>query len=287
MRIVHHIEPNQLAEILRQAKDQLLLLKDGGRIVKQGGAFGDLTNDTELAADKALGEFFRETIDQLRGVCRVTVEGLTEDLTRTISGLWVTVDPIDGSLNYKMRGETPGEPHTSVVTVLSDDRDVSFDHVVLAGLNDLRRGSDQLWLTWKDEDGYHSTLNGQPLKTLSDTKLDIGKQIVMVETYYPSNRDLINKIFAGQKGNLSRYGSAAYEMAQVATGKAAAFICDQQKQHELGMAYALVKGAGGVALDFDGKDLGSRVYNFKTQTPCILAANQEISLQLLDLIHKS
>jgi len=47
-----------------------------------------------------------------------------------------------------------------------------------------------------------------------------------------------------------------------------------------------VKGAGGVAVDWDGNDLGPRTYDFKTQTPCILAANQAIAEQILERLHR-
>ncbi|HRH31779.1 MAG TPA: inositol monophosphatase family protein, partial [bacterium] len=103
----------------------------------------------------------------------------------------------------------------------------------------------------------------------------------------PENREKVFRAFSDVKGWLRSPGSAAYEMASVASGQAAAFICDRQKQHELGAGYALVKGAGGVAVDWDGQDLGSRVYDFKTQTPVILAANRQIADQLLELLNRS
>lgn len=75
-------------------------------------------------------------------------------------------------------------------------------------------------------------------------------------------------------------------MALVASGQAVAFICDRQKMHELGAGYALVKGAGGVVVDFEGNDLGPKEYDFNKQMPVILAANKNIVDQLIELIHK-
>jgi fructose-1,6-bisphosphatase/inositol monophosphatase family enzyme len=104
--------------------------------------------------------------------------------------------------------------------------------------------------------------------------------------YYPDNRQRLARAFAGEKGWLRSCGSAAYEMALVASGTAVAFVCGSQKQHELGAGYALVKGAGGVAVDWDGRDLGVRTYDFKTQTPVVLACNMAIADQILERLHR-
>jgi len=268
-------------DLLVHAKAHLRTIEDGTAVVKQGANFGDLQNDTELRADRKLGEHLRTSCQRMPGVARISIEGL-DDWTNGSDGLWVCIDPIDGSLNYKSRGRSLGGPFTTVVTVVAKSKDATFDDIIAAGVIDLRPESQDLWLASKDERGRPQTLfKSQPATTLSVDALDPGSQIVMVETYYPENREKINQLFAGQKGNFSRFGSAAYEMACVANGVASAFLCDRQKQHELGAAYLLTIGAGGMALDWDGNLLNELPYEFNRQTSVILAANLLVAKDIL------
>lgn len=284
-----------LEAVIDEGKQTLLGLKDGERILHGDGAFGATESDPELKADRVVGLRLAELLREFDDMGRITVEGGADE---TIEGakrdVWATVDPIDGSLNYAHRGQMTGFPHTSVITVLDQPNvgPYKFSDIMAAGIVDLRRGIFDAWFVGKCPEscryeayarGARAVLHGTC--TMPDDSLDLGQMNVIGEMYYPSNREKLVRAFAGQKGWLRSPGSAAYEMASVASGQAAAYICDQQKQHELGAGYALVRGAGGVAVDWDGKDLGERVYDFKTQTPCILAANQRIADQILNLLN--
>lgn len=275
-----------LARILHGAKKALYACKDGGRIMKQGAAFGDMAHDTDLRADRVLGERLMDGFRSLPGIARITIEGCTSDLLIRDRGFWVTIDPLDGSLNFLRHGGTIGFPFTCCVTILDRAKDATFNNIVMAGVLDLRdtNGAGDLWIAERTDEGFRTTLNGVPIIPSSDHVLDLGHQIVIGEFYYPEHREKLARLFAGTKGWLRNPGSAAYEMACVASGQAVAFLCDRQKQHELGAGYALVKGAGGVAIDWDGVDLATRPYLFHTQTPAILAANMHIADHLLDLI---
>lgn len=287
------LTPATLASILRGAKGRLRALNGSGDIVRRGGAFGDLTDDTETRADQEVGRYMGDAFASLPGIARVTVEGVPEDRVLAEEGWWVTVDPVDGSLNQRIaqaqqtrHGATIGEPYMAVATVLSRYQGATFGDVIMAGMIDLRHVSNDfwndLWLAWVDESGVvHAVLNSIPMQTAMDEKIDLGHQVVMAETYYPTNRAAVALLFAEEKGNLSRHGSAAYEMTRVASGAATLFLCDSQKQHELGAGALLVRGAGGVAMDWEGRDLGSQPYTFRAQTPTILAANQSIAADIL------
>jgi myo-inositol-1(or 4)-monophosphatase len=261
-------------------------------VEKKGGAFGDLSNDTELRVDKLMGErVARDLLSTFPNIRSVTVEG-GEDKTRDVEGYWATVDPIDGSLNYLHAGPMLGFPYTLVITLLRTRYGTTFKDVIAAGVADIRPGMKDLTLAeWSNEKyltyavGYENRI--EHAATLKVDKLNLGQMNVIGEFYYPENRERLVRAFAGEKGWLRNPGSAAYEMASVATGQAAAYICDRQKQHELGAAYALVKGAGGVVIDWEGKDIGKRIYDFKTQIPVILAANEGIADQILERLNRS
>jgi fructose-1,6-bisphosphatase/inositol monophosphatase family enzyme len=305
----------ELTHVLWSGKEYMWGLRTGRDVVREGAAFGDLNDDTELRGDLALGAYLaRMLVHRLPRVRRVTVEGLGEFPGNPAGDLWATVDPIDGSLNYLHAGGMTGLPFVTCVTLLRDSSRVTFADVVAAGVIDLRHGLDDLWYSEVDVADQYTTLAGRlevnngwmrhqwrrltggglddvgrrlkPARVLQVSNLDLAKMVVIGEFYYPENRKLMVAAFAGEKGWLRNPGSAAYEMACVASGQTAAFICDRQKQHELGAAYALVLGAGGVAVDLDGRDLGSRVYDFKTQTPVILAANQRIADQIIERLYR-
>jgi fructose-1,6-bisphosphatase/inositol monophosphatase family enzyme len=272
----------RLKRLLLEAKDFLATLSDGGKVVRHGTSFGDVSNDTELSADRQLGAFLIRGLQTIGPIHNITVEGMGDYPSH--GGIYrAYVDPLDGSLNYKMRGRGLGLPYTGCITALGSGS--TFKSVAAAAICDYRSGDS--WRVHKNGTGYHTSMNGRPALTQVETVLDLGSQIVIGEMYYPENRERLCRAFAGKKGWLRSPGSAAYEMALVASGTAAAFICDRQKQHELGAGYALVKGAGGVAVDFDGNGLGLRTYDFKTQTPVVLAANRPIADAVLALLHRS
>ncbi|MBI4457672.1 hypothetical protein HY633_01780 [Candidatus Uhrbacteria bacterium] len=293
-----------LGSVLLQAHLKLKEIKDGERIVRQGGAFGDAKTDTEIRADKVLGAFIRDKLLELRLPGRIVVEGdpQTHETAGQPPRSDFYVDPLDGSLNYMTRGSTAGLPHSGCITVQHPvpGRKAMFDHTVAAGIVDYRTG--ELWLSeysamspWSggaDSSFFTEFFPMFPAcvmaaRTDQREKLDLGSMIVIGEMYYPENRERLARMFAGKKGWLRNPGSAAYEMALVSTGQAAAFICDRQKHHELGAGYALVKGAGGVVVDFEGRPYDNCDYDFKSQSPVILAANQAIADQILELLRKA
>ena len=260
-------------------------LKGGETVVRTGDGFGELENDTEILADRFIGELLVKKFSKRSShdAGRITIEGFETDISGS-GQLWYCVDPLDGSLNFKTRGTGIGLPYCSCVTVLKGvNHDHTFSDVLVGSVFDLR--SHDRWTVFRNEAGeYRSRFNRAPARTLQETHFDLGSMIVLGEMYYPENREMLCRAFAGEKGSLRNCGSAAYEMALVASGTAAAFICDRQKNHELGAGYALVLGAGGVAVDLEGNDIGQLPYDFNAKTPVILAANQEIADQILERI---
>lgn len=279
-KIDHEMLREYIRTMLLAGKQRLHRIKDGARIVQQGEGFGSATSDTEIKADKMLGAFFTERMARFPGVGKVVCEGSAEVVVSPDEPLTVYIDPLDGSLNYACEGDTLGFPYTAVVTVTNGP---TFADVIAAQIVDLRQTKfDIQWEAFVDAHGrLATTLRGKPCRTHPAKKVDLGSMIVIGEFYYPDNRARLVRAFEGEKGWLRNPGSAAWEMAQVSSGNAVASICGSQKNHELGAAYALVIGAGGVAVDFDGFSIGTKRYDFTKQTPVILAANMDIAEDVL------
>jgi len=270
-----------VAEVLTVAFAAANELFGGEEVVQRGAAFGDMENDTEIKADKEIGEALLKYLSNpLFGIRHISIEGMPDyEVDGAAGSVWACVDPLDGSLNYQMKGDTIGLPYSTCITILSKKEGARFSDIIAAGVVDLRTGD--AWAAWIDGKGKkHSTINGNPAKP-EKRELDLGSMIVIGEMYYFENRGKLVRIFQGTKGWLRNPGSAAYEMALVASGNVGAYICDRQKQHELGAAYVLVTWAGGMATDFKGKDLGEREFHFNAQTPVILAGNQKILANIL------
>ncbi len=275
-----HVIPRIMA-----AQRRLSQLSHGEEVIKRGGAFGDAYNDTELRADAHLGAFLGEAMLNNLLVGHVTVEG-GMDQSNGRKGYWVVIDPLDGSLNYLRRGKVGGFPYTACVTILSKKQGATFNDILGACIIDLRTGD--LWVSSiQKHGGFETSVNGERAEPHLIEQVDLGKSVIIAEMYYVDNREIVALAFHDQKGWLRNPGSAAYEMASVSSGQAVAFICRTQKQHEVGAGYALVKGAGGVALDWDGNDLGSQPFTFKTQTPVILATTASLGTEIVGRLRQA
>lgn len=271
---------------LFEARQVLQELKDGGNIVgSDEGSFGDETHDIELVADRAIGRRL-QAIQREHQAGRISVEGLGDLFIANPSGdNYYCDDPLDASLSFRLRGNTIGLPHSTVVTVFGRTRNVRFSDVIAAGVIDLRSGD--RWLAVRRDDGTLETdINGIRARTADVSKLDLGKMVVIVEMYYNEDRERFARAFRNDRGWLANPHSAAYEQALVSSGQAVAYICGRQKCDVLGAGYALVKGAGGVVVDFEGRDIGDQPYEFKNQVPVILAANKAIADQILERLRR-
>jgi fructose-1,6-bisphosphatase/inositol monophosphatase family enzyme len=284
----------ELESTLLSGARMLRDLKGGERETKSGAGYGDLTNDTDIAADRQLGRYYLDTfLLCIQDLATIHVEGLTP-MQKNGKRFHVVCDPLDGSLNYKTRGRSLGLPYSGCAAIFEqeDPSRITYGDLRAAALVDYRphpqeNVSFDSWSAWKTEGGFTTARNHTPFHSLKETVLDLGRMIVIGEFYYPENREKLCRAFAGKKGWLRNPGSAAYEMGLVANGTAAAYICDRQKQHELPTGVALVLGAGGVAVDFEGKSLLDAPFDFNKQQSTILAANQAIADQILTVLHRA
>lgn len=288
-----------LGTILKSAAVHLELMQDGERIIHHGAGQGELHNDTEIKADRDLGLLLQRKLSDIPGAGIVTVEGLDKELVLNPEGLWITCDPLDESLGWRVARHVL-LPYAGVVTILRKKENALFGDVIAAGIKDYRAGG-PVWLAWLDEESgqYHCTFNGQPAKVSDCSKLTLKDRIGFAEGYYPMNRLRVARAMKDLRGRVRNSGCAAFEMALVAAGVSDFWICCSQKQHELGAAMACTLGAGGVAYggahtpgthqalhDQRFVDLRELPFTFNAQTDVILANNENVGMEIADRLNK-
>jgi len=276
-KMVQHVRSiaRALSEVLRK-------IVSGGDIVSSGAGFGDLENDVEIRADIEMGNYIAEALLESGYFSEVLIEGMETRAGNPEAMYKAYVDPLDNSLGYKQRiGWVTGLPYTSVITVTDGKLFFFFLH---AAIIELRDGI--FWESSRVADGewrveMRSRLMHEKTRVMSVEEYKPREHMLAIELYYPRGRELIFKGFEGEKVYLVAPKSAAFEMMLVATGRTIGFVSTNQKGHELGAGVAMVLGAGGVAVNLDtGKSLLDTEYDFNSQTPVILAANEKIVDQL-------
>lgn len=265
-----------LFEIMKEQRNNLEQKEN----VHTGDGFGSLSNDTDIKMDMVLGQCAIKELEKLNLFKRITVEGFKDIIiSGSSSNLWICIDPLDGSLNYKSSIGNIGLPYAAAVTVLDRVEKAKFNNIVAAGILDFV--GDNFVIAHREGDKIITKLNGKVFKlskeSRSTSEIDIANNIIIGENYYYNNRNILSKVFNGKNGWLRNPGSAAYEMMLTAIGISKAFICNTQKQHELGAGYLLIKGTGGAAIDFNMKDLSEREYDFNSKISCIFAVNEDLA----------
>ncbi len=218
----------------------------------------------------------------------ISVKGMPDLEGKNPDGCWVIVDPLNGQTNFETRDTSQMLPYTSCVTVLSKRAGATFADIEAAGVIDLRGlGKTQhIWGAKKTGTGYETFVSlSHPARTMTGPRLTTGMTISS-DLYYPGNRNLLCRMFSDTRISFMCSGSTARDMATVASGQIAAYVSEDQNPFDLGAAYALVKGAGGFAKDFAGRDLGSRPFNLESHTPVVLAANEGIKEDVLGLVER-
>lgn len=245
---------------------------DGEEVIRGDGGFGGLVGDSEIRADEQLAKVIARTLLGFSRIRCVKTEGF-EKREVGDGDLIAYVDPLDASLDYKHRCGSHGLPYTSCITLFhANAKEQRFCDVLAAGVIDLRNGD--LWTAIRGEGAF---LNGKQVRVREAEDLDPRRNIFIAEMYYAEFRWRIARVFEDLNGYVRSIGSAAYEMALVASGTAAAYFSGRQKHHELGAGYLLVTEAGGIALTLDGRRLSNLDYDFGTATPVVLASSMQLA----------
>lgn len=168
-------------------------------------------------------------------------------------GLRFIIDPIDGTTNFMQ------------------DYRCSCISVGLCNGNDVVAGvvynpyTDELFSAEKGKGAY---LNGNKIK-VSERPLSDGLALFGTSPYHPENTDetfaLLRKVFDFSR-DIRRSGSAAYDICMIACGRCEVFFEKGLQPWDIAAGTLILKEAGGIALNYQGKDI-----NFSTPNDVVFA----------------
>jgi len=176
----------------------------------------------------------------------------------------IVFDPLDGSTNYKLGKNLL--PYGLLIACYNG-LTPRFKDVVASGAIEYTTN-----LGWIYDGKITRSLDNKVVKL--DKRWNISKSTpVYLDLYYKKAYDafslLPEKVHIRWMG--SNIGSLTYTLAQVS----AVMGAYQMRPEEIGTMVSLIKGAGGVALDHKGNDLGEVVFSTEN-TYQILAGNKDV-----------
>jgi myo-inositol-1(or 4)-monophosphatase len=246
----------------REISSHLEELRSGAPIGK--GAGGDTTHPI----DKRAEDIVYEELVKLNGPVTLVSE---ECGTREIrgGGPRLLVDPIDGS-----RNAISGIPIFSTSIALVDGNTVgqtSIGYVV-----NLING-DEFWALT----GRGSFLNGSPVTTQKDDVF----RVIAYEAQTPKADIPIIMPLISVFHRARCFGSTALDMAFLAQGAVSVFVVPSlSRSFDFASGYLLIREAGGMVTDLDGKEIDGIEIGVDRSTPLLASANEEMHRKALEIL---
>lgn len=230
--------------------------------------FGDTTYNIDFEAENAIIEEFRKS-----GIGFTLISEESGTINVNGGGTIAVVDPLDGSNNA-----VRGIPCYSASICIS--KSLKFSDMIVSGVTNIITG-DIIFC-----DGKNVYLNGQVKKPSSKTELPLTLATVIPRLYGTEDIKYNEKLFKILKYvKYPRFfGTAAIETAYVSTGSLDAFIELYPRLRVVDIASSLymakTSGAFFKLLNIENAlDL-----SYDGRISCILAANEKLGKQILDLI---
>lgn len=228
------------------------------------GASGDTTHPV----DKLAEDIVYEELDMLgEPVTLVSEECGTREIKG--GGPRLLVDPIDGS-----RNAVSGIPLFSTSIALVDGATVGQTRI--GYVVNLVNG-DEFWAI-KDAGSF---LNGLPIAAQRDGVFRvIAYEAQTPKTDIPLIMPLISVFHRARC-----FGSTALDMAFLAQGAVSVFVVPSpSRSFDFASGYLLIKEAGGMVTDIDGKEIDSVEVSVDRSTPLLASANEELHRKAVKIL---
>lgn len=162
----------------------------------------------------------------------------------------IAFDPLDGSTNYKIGKNI--YPYGLLISIY-DGIKPKLSDVIAAGAIEYTQD-----LSWTFFENQTFDKNNQPIKIKNDWVLDRHTPIFL-DLYYKNGyelyRPLAEKLFIRNIG--STIGNLSYLLSNISAGLGG--VC--MRPEEIGAIYSLIKGVGGISVDHNGNDIGSKTFS--------------------------
>ncbi|MBI5196279.1 MAG: hypothetical protein HZA10_08145 [Nitrospirae bacterium] len=255
-----------LRKIGRRLRQELppLVQKFYGGAPLGKGAGGDKT----YPIDKCAEEIIFEEIEKInKPVTIISEEYGFKDIKG--GGLKLLIDPIDGSKNA-----VSGLPlfSTSIAVIEGD----TLEHTKLGYVINLING-DEFWAV----KGGGSFINGVSIKTQQDDLC----RVIAYEAQTPKT-DIPKIMPLFSLFHRTRcLGSTALDMSFLAQGAVSMFITPSpSRSFDFAAGYLLVKEAGGIVTDLDGKSLDKIPVGIEKISPILASANELLHRKALNAL---
>lgn len=259
---------SDIRKIGQQLKNEISLHMDelSSSISLGRGAGGDITHPI----DKRAEDIVYEELEKLgEPITLISEECGCKDING--GGPRLLVDPIDGS-----RNAVSGIPmfSTSIALVKGDFvGDISVGYVI-----NLISG-DEYWAL----KGGGSFFNSSPVKTQQDDVF----RVIAYEAQTPGT-DIPKIMPIMSLFNRARcFGSTALDMAFVAQGAVSMFVVPSlSRSFDFAAGYLLIKEAGGIVTDLDGKEIKDIKVSVDKSTALLASANKKLHEKALETLRK-
>jgi myo-inositol-1(or 4)-monophosphatase len=186
----------------------------------------------------------------------------------------ITIDDIDGTDNYYHgRGLLP----YCTIVMIFDSVNPKFRDAHVAGI--IEHNSNTVWYAVRDEGCYQ---NFAKVKTSGREVLD--RRTLVIVDHYSNSSEISKFLDVYPTSWVKDFGTTGLHMAGVSNGLFDAFVSLNQKGHEIGAGYLLVKEAKGSFTDFEGKPFDDVLYDFNGSYSVVAAATEELGRKILTKI---
>lgn len=176
----------------------------------------------------------------------------------------IAFDPLDGSTNYKIGKNL--YPYGFLIAIY-DGLTPRLKDVIVSGAVECSHN-----LSWIYENNHTSDLNGNLIRLKNDWVRDKHTPVFLDLYYrdgYLTYNPLAEKLFIRNMG--STIGNLSYVLENISAGMGG--VC--MRPEEIGAIVSLIKGAGGIAVNHRGKDLGEESFS-PNKTYQILAGSKNV-----------
>jgi len=177
----------------------------------------------------------------------------------------IAFDPLDGSTNYKVGKNLL--PYGLLIAVYKGEKPQLKDIVAAAGIEYTRN------LSWFFDGEKTVDAQGQQINIKEDWIISKSTPVYL-DLYYKDCYQLYSalpqQVFVRNSGSTA--GNLSYVLANV--GAALGGIC--MRGEEIGTVYALIKGAGGAVVNYNGTDLGEIFFDPETTYPILAGAKSVV-----------